>query len=76
VEAFLPFAGMLDLEAERRRIAEKLAGAQSELDRLEGLLGGEFAQRAPREVVARERAKLNAVRETATKLEAQLNDLE
>ncbi len=76
VEAFLPFAGMLDLEAERRRIAEKLAGAQSELDRLEGLLGGEFAQRAPPEVVARERAKLSAVRETATKLEAQLNDLE
>jgi len=76
VEGFLPLAGMLDLGAERRRIAEKLAGALSELDRLEGLLAGEFSQRAPPEVVARERTKLSEVRETTHKLEAQLKELE
>jgi valyl-tRNA synthetase len=76
VEAFLPLAGMLDLAAEQRRLAKQYEGALQELQRLERLLAGDFATRAPRELVARERAKLEATRSAAERLAAQLKDLE
>ena len=76
VEAFLPLAGMFDLEQERLRIAKELDGTRMETARLERLLAGEFAQRAPGDVVAKERAKLEGVRQTAEKLAEQLRALE
>ena len=75
VEAFLPLAGMLDLTAERRRLAKQNEETLHEIDRLERLLAGEFGARAPQLVVARERAKLDAARIAAEKLAAQLKEL-
>ena len=75
VEAFLPLAGMLDLTAERRRLAKQNEETVHEIDRLERLLAGEFGARAPQLVLARERAKLDAARIAAEKLAAQLKEL-
>ncbi len=72
VEVYLPFAGMVDLEAERARLSKELADTRSQIERLEKLLGGDFASKAPAPVVAKERDKLAAYKETAQKLEAQL----
>ncbi len=72
VEVYLPFSGMVDLDAERARLSKELAEAQSQIDRLEKLLGSDFASKAPAPVVTREREKLSAYKETADRLTAQL----
>jgi valyl-tRNA synthetase len=63
-------AGMVDVGAERKRLDGEIAQAVSQIERLESLLAGPFAKRAPAEVVGQERAKLEALRATRDKLEA------
>ncbi len=73
VEIYLPLAGMVDMEAERARLQKELAEAESQIQRLEKLLAGDFAVKAPPAVVAKEREKLTAFQETAEKLRNQLS---
>jgi valyl-tRNA synthetase len=58
MEVYLPLEGLIDLDAERRRLEKKrgqLAGALGGLDKK---LGNEnFVSRAPAEVVAQERER-------------------
>jgi valyl-tRNA synthetase len=72
VEIYLPLAGMVDLEQERVRLEKELAEAQSHIARLEKLLAGDFAKKAPESVVGKERQKLAGYKETAEKIKAQL----
>jgi valyl-tRNA synthetase len=72
VEIYLPLAGMVDLEQERARLEKELAEAESHIARLEKLLSSDFAKKAPESVVAKEREKLAAFKETAEKIKAQL----
>jgi valyl-tRNA synthetase len=72
VEIYLPLAGMVDLEQERARLEKELAEAESQITRLEKLLGSDFAKKAPEAVVNKEREKLAAYKETAEKIQAQL----
>ncbi|MBG0787266.1 MAG: valine--tRNA ligase, partial [Anaerolineaceae bacterium] len=58
VEITIPLAGLVDVEAERERLAKELAEAESQIERLEKLLNSPFAQKAPAAVVDKERAKL------------------
>jgi valyl-tRNA synthetase len=71
-EIFIPLSGMLNLEEERKRLEKELADTQSQIDRLEKLLGSDFAVKAPAPVVQKERERLAAFKETAGKLRAQL----
>ncbi|HVN15362.1 MAG TPA: valine--tRNA ligase [Anaerolineales bacterium] len=71
-EIYLPLAGMVDLSNERARLEKELKEAQSQVERLEKLLGSDFANKAPEAVVAKEREKLAAFKETAEKLKVQL----
>jgi valyl-tRNA synthetase len=73
VEIYLPLAGMVDLEEEKIRLEKELKEAQSHIDRLEKLLAGDFANKAPATLVQKERDKLTAYKETAEKIKAQLN---
>jgi valyl-tRNA synthetase len=72
VEIYLPLAGMLDLEQERARLQKEFAEAKSQIARLEKLLASDFARKAPKAVVDKEREKLAAFKETAEKIKAQL----
>jgi valyl-tRNA synthetase len=72
VEAYLPLSGMVDVDAEQARLSKELAEAQSQIERLEKLLGGDFGRKAPPAVVAKEREKLAAYKETAEKLKGQI----
>jgi valyl-tRNA synthetase len=72
VEIYVPLSGMLDLAEERKRLEKELADTQSQIDRLEKLLGSDFANKAPAPVVQKERERLAAFKETAGKLMAQL----
>ncbi|MCS7059725.1 MAG: valine--tRNA ligase [Anaerolineae bacterium] len=55
---YLPLSGLIDLEQERKRLAEELAEVEKAVARSEGLLNGDFARRAPAQLVEKERAKL------------------
>lgn len=73
VEAHLPLAGMIDLEAERARLLKELEAAQAEAARREAKLATPgFVDKAPAAVVQRERDGLAAVRETITRLQDRL----
>ncbi len=74
VEIYLPLAGLVDLGEERARLEKELAEAQSQIERLEKLLSSPFAEKAPDNVVRVERDKLAGFKETAEKLEEQINN--
>ncbi len=75
VEIYLPLEGMVDLAKERERLQLDLEEVEDQIGRLQALLDGPFAERAPAEVVAKERAKLAEYSETRGKLQSQLQDL-
>ncbi|MGB9752910.1 valine--tRNA ligase [Roseiflexus castenholzii] len=73
VEAYLPLAGMIDLEAERARLLKELEAALAEAARREARLATPgFVDKAPAAVVQRERDGLAAVRETIARLQDRL----
>lgn len=55
---YLPMAGLVDLDAERARLAKEDAELSGQIERLTTLLGGPFAGKAPEAVVRKEREKL------------------
>jgi valyl-tRNA synthetase len=72
VEIYIPLAGMVDVANEKARLEKELKEAESHIQRLENLLGGDFANKAPAALVAKEREKLAAYKDTAEKIKAQL----
>ena len=72
IEISLPLAGLVDMEAERERLDKELAEAEVQIARLEKLLASPFAQKAPEEVVAKERERLSSYIETVEKIRVQL----
>jgi valyl-tRNA synthetase len=72
VEIHLPMKGLVDYGAERIRLEKELMETQEQIERLEKLLNSPFSQKAPSDVVAKEREKLAAYLETAERLQQQL----
>ena len=72
VEIYIPLSGVLDLQEQRTRLEKELADVQVQIDRLEKLLGSDFANKAPAQVVQKERERLAAFQDTAGKLRSQL----
>jgi valyl-tRNA synthetase len=71
VEIYIPLEGMVDVDAQRKS-EKQLADTVAQIARLEQLLAGDFAEKAPAAVVAKERERLAAFKETAGKLRLQL----
>ena len=72
VEIYLSLADSLDPVEERARLGKELAAAGEQAARLEKLLASDFASKAPKEVVEKERGRLAGFRATARSLEEQL----
>jgi valyl-tRNA synthetase len=73
LEVLLPVAGLMDVERERARLQGELAGLEKELARVNGKLGNpSFIERAPAEVVEKERAILAELTEKKAKLTERL----
>ena len=75
VEIYLPLSGLVDLKEEEKRLLNELAETEKQIKRLEELLSGDFAQKAPENVVNNEKNKLAGYRETAATLKDQLDNL-
>jgi valyl-tRNA synthetase len=72
VEIYIPLTGMVDAANDRARLEKDLKEAESHIQRLETLLGGDFATKAPAALIQKEKDKLAAYKDTAEKIKAQL----
>ena len=72
IVAYLPLAGMVDLEAERARLQKELDGLIGRIAGSESRLSGPFAEKAPAPVVQREREKLVEMQAEAEQVREQL----
>ena len=75
VEIYLPLAGLVDPVEEKARLAKELKETQSQINRLQDLLSGPFSEKAPRDVVQKEKEKLTGYQETEKTLQDQLETL-
>ena len=75
INIYLPLTGMVDISEERSRLERKLGETLSQIDRLTKLLDSPFAQKAPPEVVDKEREKLAQFQKTADQINHQLDEL-
>ncbi len=71
-EAQVALAGLIDVEAERARLAKELDKARGDLQRVQGKLANEsFVAKAPEAVVAKERARAEELEATIATLQEQ-----
>ena len=76
VQIFIPLGSLVDLDAEKKRLAEELAQAEKYLASLESKLANEsFVARAPAAVVATEREKMAVQKDKIAKLRSQIEQL-
>ncbi len=76
VEVFIPVDGLVDLSQERRRLEKQLGELERELEFLKGKLSNpSFLDRAPEEVVKKERDRLSELEARAGKLKSNLEAL-
>ncbi len=77
VEAYLPLAGLVDLEQEIARLHKAIAETEHEIQRAEGMLANEaFVTKAPEHVVQQQRDRLAEQQERRARLEARLQALQ
>jgi len=76
-EVYIPLAGMIDLEVERKRLLKEITNKKNFLESLSRKLQNEkFVQNAPEAVVNKEREKAQMAELELRNLEANLADLE
>lgn len=76
LEIFIPMAGFINKEEESARLTKELAKLQKDLMVTENKLQNpQFIDKAPAEVVAKERARYEELKTTFSKLEKQLKEM-
>jgi len=69
----IPMAGNIDVTAELNRLTKAFEKNQKELDRVAGKLNNpKFTDKAPAEVIEKEKAKMADFESTASKLSEQI----
>jgi len=76
MEVYVPLEGLIDVAAEAQRVARELEKVERELERVERKLSNrEFLERAPADVVMKERESQRVLREAVEKLARHLGML-
>ncbi|MAT99612.1 MAG: valine--tRNA ligase, partial [Anaerolineaceae bacterium] len=75
ISCYLPLAGMVDLDKERERLTKELAELERQIKRVTGLLNSPFAEKAPADVVQKERDKLAGLQASQAELSERLASL-
>jgi valyl-tRNA synthetase len=73
VDIYLSLNELVDNDAEVARLTKELLEINNQIDRLEQLLDSSFAEKAPPQVVAKEKEKLSTYKNSAEKLTVQIN---
>jgi len=77
LEVLVPMAGLIDKDAELARLNKELGRLQGEIKRLGGKLGNaKFVDKAPAQVIEKERAKLQDAESAASTLQHQVAKIE
>ena len=76
VEMYLPLAGLVDLDQEIARLKKEIEMTEQEIKRAQGKLANQgFVNKAPAEIVEKERQKLVTLKEKETTLQDRLREL-
>ncbi|MEY3018114.1 MAG: hypothetical protein RL336_1249 [Pseudomonadota bacterium] len=76
MEVLVPMADLIDKDAELARLGKEIDKLSKEIQRLDGKLSNaNFVDKAPADVVAKEREKLDGQRQALTKLEQQADKI-
>ena len=76
MQVLVPMAGLIDKEAEIARLQKELDKHQKEIQRVEGKLGNpKFVDRAPADVVVKEKAKITEHQAAQAELKTQLEKI-
>jgi valyl-tRNA synthetase len=76
IEVLIPVAGLMDVEGSRSRIRKRLEAALADAARAATKLGNpQFTSKAPEDIQAKERAKLQALEREAASLREQLEQI-
>jgi valyl-tRNA synthetase len=77
MKILVPMAGLIDVEAERKRLEKNRARVQSGFERVQAKLGNDkFLANAPADVVAKEQVKLDALQLELSQIDEQLSRLD
>ena len=77
IEIFIPFGQLFDIEAEKQRMEKEIAKAKQDIANFETRLSNKnFVERAPKEIVEKERSRLQEHKERLHKLEAAFEQLQ
>jgi len=72
ITVYLPMAGLVDLDAEKKRLSDELAALEQSIVKSENLLNSDFGRRAPAAVIEKEKAKLTDAQQKITQLKERL----
>ena len=77
MKLLIPLAGLIDKEAELERLEKEIARLRDTLARSKEKLGNaNFVDRAPAEVVAKERLRVNEMQSSLRQLDEQLQRIQ
>ncbi len=72
----VPLKGIIDLEVEKKRKREEIAQKQKSVESLQARLNNEaFVSKAPEEVIAKEKERLNSLSQEVAELKSVLSNL-
>ncbi len=77
LEVFVPLEGLIDIEAELRRLKKELEGVSRTLDQIDRkLMNEDFITKAPKEVVEKEKNRYNELMEKQKRLQENIERLD
>jgi valyl-tRNA synthetase len=77
LEIFVPLAGLIDFEAEKQRLTKKMKQLQTDLDKVFTKLDNpQFIEKAPQNIIEKEKNKLAELETTLEKLQANLESMQ
>ncbi|MGD8174368.1 valine--tRNA ligase [Marinimicrobium sp. ARAG 43.8] len=77
LELLVPMAGLIDKDAELERLNKEVAKLEKDIQKTEGKLGNaSFVDKAPKEVVDKERDRLDGLKSALGKLQEQIKRIE